>query len=302
MPNPNYDIRMVALDLDGTLLSRHHQVTPRTVEAVCAAIRRGVVVLPATGRGLNGVPFEVAAIPGVRYALTANGASVWDLGADPVAAVYSRYADPGAHPTTAPRCLLRRLLPAATSRAVLEVYRRFSGDISIFFNGCTVKSEAGARWSQARIDRALSTEARQAMDGRFFLVPDLGVWLDAHGDEVEKFCMFFERMEDVAAAKAAFAALDGIELVQGSPDNVEVTAAGVDKGEALLALGAQLGIRQEQILAIGDSDNDRAMLQKAGVAAVMANGMPSVRALADIVSENDCDHDGVAELLERLIG
>lgn len=102
MPTPNCAIRMVALDLDGTLLDRRHQVTPRTVDAICAAIRRGVVVLPATGRGLNGVPFEVAAIPGVRYALTANGASVWDLGADPVAAVYSRYCDPGSHPTAAP--------------------------------------------------------------------------------------------------------------------------------------------------------------------------------------------------------
>ncbi len=51
---------------------------------------------------------------------------------------------------------------------------------------------------------------------------------------------------------------------------------------------------------MGDSDNDRAMLEKAGVAAVMANGMERVKQLADIVSENDCDHDGVAEIFARL--
>lgn len=48
---------------------------------------------------------------------------------------------------------------------------------------------------------------------------------------------------------------------------------------------------------MGDSENDRAMLEKAGVAAVMANGMEQIRKLADIVSENDNDHDGVAEIL-----
>ncbi len=51
---------------------------------------------------------------------------------------------------------------------------------------------------------------------------------------------------------------------------------------------------------MGDSDNDRAMLEKAGVAAVMANGMARDAAAGDIVSKADCDHDGVAEILEAL--
>ncbi len=89
-------------------------------------------------------------------------------------------------------------------------------------------------------------------------------------------------------------------MVQGAPDNIEVTAAGVDKGSALLALADLLGIPREATLAVGDSENDRAMLEKAGVAAVMANGMEQIRKLADIVSENDNDHDGVAEIFARL--
>ena len=51
---------------------------------------------------------------------------------------------------------------------------------------------------------------------------------------------------------------------------------------------------------MGDSENDRAMLEKAGIAAVMANGMPQIKALGDLVSEADCDHDGVAELFRKL--
>ena len=88
--------------------------------------------------------------------------------------------------------------------------------------------------------------------------------------------------------------------MQGSPDNIEVTAAGVDKGSALLALADRLGIPHENTMAVGDSENDRAMLEKAGIAAVMANGMPQIKALADLVTTADCDHDGVAEVFETL--
>ena len=79
-----------------------------------------------------------------------------------------------------------------------------------------------------------------------------------------------------------------------------MTAAGVDKGEALLTLADRLGIPRAQTLAVGDSENDRAMLEKAGVAAVMANGMPQIKALADLVTTVDCNHDGVAEVFETL--
>ena len=107
-------------------------------------------------------------------------------------------------------------------------------------------------------------------------------------------------VEQAQAALPRFRALAGAEVVQGSPDNIELTAQGVDKGTALLALADLLHIPRESTVAVGDSENDRAMLEKAGIAAVMANGMPHFQALADLVSTNDCDHDGVAELFERL--
>ena len=134
---------------------------------------------------------------------------------------------------------------------------------------------------------SLSTEAKQPNDGRFHIVRDTAEWMSRHAHEIEKFCMFFENAEAAEAALPRFYALEGVEVVQGSPDNIEVTAKGVDKGSALLALADRLGIPHECTLAVGDSDNDRAMLEKAGVAAVMANGMERVKQLADIVSEND---------------
>ncbi len=293
-------IRLVALDLDGTLLNHEGKITPRTRSALQSAVDRGVVIVPTTGRPLGNLPPVAAQLPGVRYAITSNGAAVWDLGADPLAAVYSRYSNAAQRRTAEPVCLLHRLMPVRTARAAFALFMEYPGGMGIFSNGYSIKDQAGVDFQAARWARLHSTEARQPNDGRFLVVRDLNEWMSRHAHEVEKQCLFFADPEQVAGALQRFRAMPDIEVVQGSPENIEVTAAGVDKGEAVLALADALGIDRAATLAVGDSENDRAMLEKAGVSAVMANGIPEVKALADYVSEADCDHDGVAEILEKL--
>ena len=294
-------IRLAALDLDGTLLSGHSTITPHTRQAIADAVAHGVVVLPATGRPLSNLPPVVAQLTGIRYAITSNGAAVWDLGADPMGAVYSRYCNAAEHTTSEPTALIRCPMPVELAREVFALYMEYPGALSIFSDGRTYRDLVSMeRFGKRFARRTGSTEARQPNDGRFTVVRDLTEWMSRHAHEVEKFCMFFDTPEQAQAALPRFRALPGTEVVQGAADNIEVTARGVDKGEALLRLADLLGIPRESTLAVGDSENDRAMLEKAGVAAVMANGMPHIKALADLVSTNDCDHDGVAELFRRL--
>ena len=73
------DIRMIGLDLDGTVFNNEKEITEHTRQVLAEAIRRGVTVLPATGRPQEGLPGQFLAIPGVRYALTSNGARILDL-------------------------------------------------------------------------------------------------------------------------------------------------------------------------------------------------------------------------------
>lgn len=293
-------VRLAALDLDGTLLNHEGQVTPRTRAALQAASDRGVVIVPTTGRPLGNLPPVVAQLPGVRYAITSNGAAVWDLGSDPLGAVYSRYANAAERQTSEPTCLLRRLMPVETAREVFGIFMEYAGGMSVFSDGYSIKEQSGVDFMAARMARMCSTETRQPNDGRFLVVRDLNEWMSRHAAEVEKQCLFFADPAQVPQALARFRAIPGIEVVQGAPENIEVTAAGVDKGEALLTLADRLGIPRAQTLAVGDSENDRAMLEKAGVAAVMANGMPQIKALADLVTTADCNHDGVAEVFETL--
>ena len=297
------EIRIAALDLDGTLLSRENTVTPATRQAIADAAARGVVVLPATGRALANLPPLVAQLPGVRYAITSNGAAVWDLGTDPLGAVYSRYSDAETRQTSEPACLVRRLFPVEKAREVYETFQGLPGGLNIFSDGRALRDMAQQRFFDERFARLAAvkgTEAIQPNDGRFTILRDQSEWMSRHAHEVEKFCMFFHSVKEAQQYLPRFTAIEGVEVVQGAPDNIEVTAAGVNKGESLLALADHLGIPREATLAVGDSENDRAMLEKAGVAAVMANGMEHIRKLADIVSENDNDHDGVAEIFARL--
>ena len=298
--SPSTPIRLVALDLDGTLLDSQSHISPRTRQAIADAVGRGVIVLPCTGRPLASLPPLVAQLPGIRYAITSNGAAVWDMGTDPLGAIYSRYADAAQRPTHEPVLLERHCLPPETAREVFALYREYHGPLSIFSDGRSYLDGAGMALFQDRHIQRHSTEARQPDDGRTHVVRDLDEWMSRHAHEVEKFCMFFDSAEIAQAALVRFRAFPGIEAVQGAPDNVEVTAAGVDKGTALLTLADRLGIPREATLAIGDSDNDRAMLARAGVAAVMANARPEIQALGGIISTRDNDHDGVAELFERL--
>lgn len=293
-------VRLAALDLDGTLLNHEGQVTPRTRAALQAASDRGVVIVPTTGRPLGNLPPVVAQLPGVRYAITSNGAAVWDLGSDPLGAVYSRYANAAERQTSEPTCLLRRLMPVETAREVFGIFMEYNGGMSVFSDGYSIKEQSGVDFMAARWARLHSTEARQPDDGRFTIVRDFAEWMSRHAHEVEKMCVFFGDPDLASSWLPRFRAIPGVEVVQGSPENIEVTAAGVDKGEALLTLADRLGIPRAQTLAVGDSENDRAMLEKAGVAAVMANGMPQIKALADLVTTADCDHDGVAEVFETL--
>ena len=73
------DIRLIALDLDGTVFDDEKRISPRTLAAIRAALDRGIDVLPATGRNAAGVPDAFMQMPGVRFALTSNGASVVEL-------------------------------------------------------------------------------------------------------------------------------------------------------------------------------------------------------------------------------
>ena len=177
MPQEFSAIRLVALDLDGTLLNREGHVTPRTRAALQAAVDKGVYIVPATGRPLASLPPEVAQLPGIRYVITCNGAAVWDLGTDPVGAVYSRYSNAKEHRTSTPVCLLHSLMPVETAREAFAVCESCHADLRIFSDGYACTDAHSIALAAARAAKKDGTEARQPNDGRFTILRDAAEWM-----------------------------------------------------------------------------------------------------------------------------
>lgn len=269
-------IRVVGLDLDGTVLNSQKQLTPRTAAAIRRAIAAGCAVLPATGRTRGGVPQELLDIPGVRWAVLANGAVVWDFAAG--------------------KPLLENPLSKVDALAAFPLLADYDVMLDVYMEGKAFTSAAAF----ARVEQF----APAAMLGYFratrTVVDDLPAWLAAQTAPVEKLTMLFTGEAQRQSAWRRLEAAGRWAVTSSIPNNIELNAVGVDKGMALLALAERLGCGREQVMACGDSSNDLAMLRAVGLPVAMGNAGEEVKALAKAVTGTN-DEDGVAQALERYV-
>lgn len=270
------EIRILGLDLDGTVFDDEKRISPRTLDAMQAAIDRGVIVLPATGRPVSGVPEEFLHMPGVRYALTSNGATVTEL--------------------VTGRRIVELTFDADDAIRIYDILRPFDCAMSIFIDGKSYTSTENFDRMQELSPPALRPYLRNSR----IAVDDIHALMRRHAHGIEKFSILYPDYPTRDAARAAVTAACRVEATSSLGCNLELNAPGVTKGQALLNLAETLGYCREQVMACGDSDNDLAMIKAAGLGVAMGNAEPEVRAAADVIVA-DNNHDGVAEAIHRFI-
>lgn len=271
------DIRLIALDLDGTVFDDQKRISPRTLAALRAALDKGVDVIPATGRTLTGVPEEFLHMQGVRYALTSNGANVIQLNTG--------------------RSVVRLPFATADALALLAALRPFAGSLSLFVDGKCYTDRENA----ARVDACCPPELLAYVRRSRVLTDDLEEVIRLSAGLVEKFSILYPDIATRDAAwAAALAACPDAEATTSVPKNLELNAPGVSKGKGLMALAKALALGRDQVMACGDSGNDLTMIQQAGLGVAMGNATPEVLAAADVVTD-DNNHDGVAAAIEKYV-
>ena len=129
-------------------------------------------------------------------------------------------------------------------------------------------------------------------------VPDIWDVIAKENRNMDKVQALFANMDERAAAWKELSELKELELVGSLSYNIEINAAGVNKGTALVALGKMLGIPRESIMACGDGDNDVHLLREVGFGVAMANAQPQVKEAADYITASN-DEDGVACAIEK---
>ncbi|WP_299039536.1 HAD family hydrolase [uncultured Pseudokineococcus sp.] len=268
-PRPTGRVRLVASDLDGTLLGPGGLVSPRTLAMISACRAAGVHVVFVTGRPVVWVDPVVEQTGHTGTAICANGAVVYDAGQRQVLSATG-------------------LAPADVVEAVERLRRRLDGLAVALETLAGFRREPGYA---VRYDGGRESEVGELAE---LLAPDPVVLKLLVRREVGT------SEELLAVAREELAGL--AHPTHSSPDSplIEVSAVGVSKAAALAAHAAALGVAREDVVAFGDMPNDVEMLGWAGRGYAMTGGHPEAVAAAAATAPA-CADDGVARVVEGLL-
>lgn len=269
---------MIGFDLDGTLLTEQKELGEYTVRILERAAEEGIEILPVTGRPLCGLPEEVRKIRGLRYAITANGARILDLASGTV--------------------LKEQLVDTKTAGQILDILGKYDTLREIYYDG----TGYAQREQLAQIEHFFGESAMaEYVRSTRYPVEDLMEKFHTENRAVDKVQGVFADLEERKKALEEIESLTGVTVTKALKNNIEVNAAGVNKGDALVWLAKRLEIMPKETLAFGDGNNDFALLEKAGTGVAMKNGIEEIKRVADEMTEKTNDEEGVAQFIETYV-
>ncbi|ACU95217.1 hypothetical protein SAMN02982918_1599 [Saccharomonospora viridis] len=264
---------LIASDIDGTLLTPLGEVAPRTVDVVRRASDEGVPVILVTGRPPRWIPPVAEATGLTGYAVCANGAVLYDIGADRVVDVQSQLDPMQLHDVA-------QALDHAIPGCQLAAERIGTRAVEPGLQNFVIESEYYNPWG----------------DGEGSVVPRAEVL----GHPAVKLLASHRKMTSDEMAAAAYDVLgDSVDITFSSGSGlIEIGAPGVTKASGLAEIAELFGVADTDVIAFGDMPNDLPMLEWAGHGVAVANAHPTVLEAADEVTASNAEH-GVAQVLER---
>ena len=271
------NIRMVALDLDGTTFNSAGDISERTVSAIERAADRGVHVIISTGRAFSSLPDHIKGVRGIEYAITSNGAHVNLV--DSGESVYDDYLDPG---------------------AVSEVARlkyETGADIEVFIDGRAYVDES--YYNDVRDNGCSYRNADYVLWSRT-PVPDAVSLMLSHAEEIENVNFVFQTLELLEKYRSEVEAIENATITSSFQSNLEVGGPHTSKKTALIWLMERLGVDAGELMCCGDAPNDIAMAEMAGIGVAVGNAWGGLKDHADYITGSN-DDDGVAAAIEKFV-
>lgn len=265
--------KLIAIDMDGTLLNSENYISERTRQALIAAKEKGVHVVLSTGRILKSAIYYSKQLGLANPIVASNGGIMVDgesnvlfkspLDKSSIKEAVKMADDEGIY------CHLydeSRFYSSRKVQEVIEFYGETDGKLNI------------------------NLELFKNIDDVLFS-KDLNIYKLIFIDEdPEKLGKFREKISKV----------ENISISSSWSNNIEAMALDVSKGETLKKLFKMLGVESEDVIAIGDSENDLSMLNIAGLSIAMGNGSDSIKEKVDYITDTN-DNDGVAKAIEKFV-
>ncbi len=268
-------VKLVAFDLDGTLFNDKKEVTPETFATLEQAANMGVEIVPATGRFWNAIPESIKAMKFVNYALTLNGAAIFDVKAG--------------------RTIYECAIPIHRAETLCRVF----DDLGVIYDLVAEGSGYMRRDLYDRLADVMIGEW-QVKVVRDMRLPVDDVYETLRGKNgVQKMQIYtLDKTLRENLLKSLPHVFPKLLFTSSVPNNIEINDPKANKGDGLKFLAEYLSIPIESTLAFGDGLNDMSMIQSAGVGAAMSNGIPELKEIADYIAPSN-NENGVAEGVKR---
>lgn len=262
--------KLIASDLDGTLLNSDLEVSDETVKALTRAYEKGVDFVICTGRMYDSLKFILPKLPFCRYAITCMGAEIYDNFEKK--RIYVQTMDPE---------YVRWIVSYGVEH---NIHMNIYSDNVLYNNKTDEYTEI--------YFRETGTRANKIEGDAVEFVKKLHITKLVYIDEPEKIRVYDRDVREHFGKK--------INICASSEYYVEMSAINAQKDIALNLLADRLNVRRNELIVFGDSGNDVAMLKNTGFSVCMANGWQEAKDAADIIAESN-DNDGVARTVQRLI-
>lgn len=265
------EYKMIVLDLDDTLLRDDHTISPRTKEALMKAQEEGVKVVLASGRptyAMRGVAKELHLEEYGSFLLSFNGAKITNCKTNEE--------------------LFSSTLSPETVHRLYDISKRENVWILTYVGDSIITDEV-----------CMHTETEHRITG--LPISEVASFKEAVTEPVVKILMLEDPERLAVVEKKLQEELRGeLSVMRSKPFFLEFTENGVTKGTSLAQLIEKLGIKQEEVIAMGDSYNDLAMIEFAGLGVAMGNAPDDIKAKANYVTDTNMN-DGVAKVVESFV-
>ena len=257
-------IRLAAVDMDGTLLHDDKSISDYTLDVLRRIVKKGVILVPASGRPIGGMKEAVLNnVDGIQYAICSNGAMLMDVPEE--------------------KSICETGIPTEKAVEAIAYLEQFPVAVYAHTDKGTFRA---ALWAYIRFS-----------EGN---VKDLGAFLRTSGVKVMKMGAFVLKDGLAQELLEKGSPIPGIVFLRTGDGIIELNSVDASKGNALCTLCKKLGISMENVLAIGDNENDISMLQAAGISVAMENAEDDVKQAAKFVAGHN-EEDGAAHFLEEWV-
>lgn len=276
------DIKLVALDLDGTLFDNSSRISERNLTAIRSITDKGIHVVISTGRPFEGIPFDQIKGTGINYAITANGSGIYEISTG--------------------KCLYENAMDEELVTPILNFLLTRDIHMDAFIGG---KGYTPIQCVETAQKLTVPSSIKNYIITTRTRLDNILQFIHENQLMVQKMTLNFYpaadgTLIDRETVRKFLVSNPSITTVCGGYNNLEFTRADANKGVGLRKLAEILGVNPDATMAIGDTENDLAIIEAAGIGVAMGNATDAVKARADYVTTTNTK-DGVAAAIEHFI-